>query len=315
MAPVMVLTSRPYGDADLARVTDLLHARLAAGRSYSLSVAEIRQVLPRPATGTERNGRVWEDVGAVVGFALVWPPSFSTQVLVHPDHDPDTGSESGLVDEMIAWCAVRGREIARERQGPVTLHARPFDHDAPFMALLERHGFEPEGWYTPKYTRSLVGPIPAPTVPEGFSIRHVRGEEEAEAYVALHRETFGTEHMQVAERLALMRDPEYVPELDLVAAAPDTTLAAFVVGGIDQEGSRYAGHLIGYTDPLGTRPAFRRMGLARALLYEAFRRLQRRGVRVTEVGTGSWNTATMSLVESVGYALDHKLLAYAKTVS
>jgi ribosomal protein S18 acetylase RimI-like enzyme len=311
----MALTSRPYGDADLTRVTDLLHARLSAGRPYSLSVAEIRQVLPRPVTGTARNGRVWEDAGTVVAFALVWPPSFSVQLLAHPDHDLDAGSESGLLDEMVDWCIARGQEIARERQGPVTLHARPFDHDASFVALLERHGFALEGWYTPKYMRSLAGPIPEPSLPKGFSIRHVRGEEEAEAYVALHREAFGTEHKQVADRLALMRDPEYVPELDLVAVAPEGTLAAFVVGGIDQEGSRHAGHLIGYTDPLGTRPAFRRMGLARALLHEAFRRLQQRGVPVTHVSTGSWNTATRSLVESVGYALDHKLLAYAKTIS
>jgi ribosomal protein S18 acetylase RimI-like enzyme len=56
----------------------------------------------------------------------------------------------------------------------------------------------------------------------------------------------------------------------------------------------------------------RRRGLARALLYEAFRRLRAYGAVETTVGTWSWNTATIALLESVGYRGSDALLAYAR---
>jgi hypothetical protein len=42
-----------------------------------------------------------------------------------------------------------------------------------------------------------------------------------------HRAAFGTEYLTVEERLATMREPEYDPELDLLAVAPDGRLAAY----------------------------------------------------------------------------------------
>ena len=312
----MPFASRPYRHGDLSRVATLLETRLAAGLAWNLSVAEVRQVLPRRATGTERNGRVWEDLaGRLVGFGFVWPPTYTVQLLVHPEYDPERDGKPALLNEMLSWVGGHAAGLARGRGQPVTLHARPRESDVGLVTLLEQHGFAREDWHTLKYRRSLDGPMPEPALSLGFRIRHVRGEEEADAYVALHREAFGTQHMQVEERLALMRDPDYLRELDLVAVAPDGTLAAYVVGGVDREESRYAGHLVGYTDPIGTRPAYRRIGLARALLWEAFRRLQRRGVAVSTVGTGSWNVPMMQLAQSVGYQLDHRLLAYAKRVS
>jgi ribosomal protein S18 acetylase RimI-like enzyme len=296
-----------------------LETRLGAGLSWNLSAAEVRQVLPRPTTEAERNGSTWEDAaGNLVGFGLVWPPWDSVYVLIHPDYDPEggaDGAESALLDQIVGWTVAHGAEIARVRGQPVTLHARPSDRDAGLVAVLERHGFGREDWHTLKYGRMLAGPLPAPKLPLGFAIRPVGGEQEVDAYVALHRAAFGTQHMQAEERRALMHDPAYMPELDLVAVAPDGTLAAFAGGGIDCEASRYAGHVIGYTDPIGTRPAYRRLGLARALLREAFLRLQQHGVQVTTVGTGSWNVPTMGLLESAGYRLDYRILAYAKTTS
>ena len=241
-------------------------------------------------------------------------PWDTVQVLVHPDHDPERVAEPALCGEILRWAEGRGAEIARERARPLTLRVRARDRDASMITLLERRRFVREERHTVTYRRSLAAPFAEPALPPDFVIRHLRGEEEVEAYVALHREAFGTQHMQVEDRLALMRGPDYVPELDLVAVAPDGTLAAFVVGEIKREESRAAGHVIGSTDPLGTRPAYRRMGLARALLLEAFRRLRQRGAEIATVSTGSWNEPTMRLLESVGYEFAYRLLAYAKTV-
>jgi ribosomal protein S18 acetylase RimI-like enzyme len=68
----------------------------------------------------------------------------------------------------------------------------------------------------------------------------------------------------------------------------------------------------GYTDPIGTRPAFRRLGLARALLLEALRRLDARSVQSSHVGTGSANVAMQRCLESVGYRSHLRALAYRR---
>jgi mycothiol synthase len=304
--------TRPYAGDDLPRVVDLLVARLAAGRHFDVTVADLRQVLPRPSTASEQHGRLWVDRrGEIVGFGLVWPPSNTVLMLVQPSIEKET-VQPPLAERIVRWVVEHGHEIAREQGKDTRVRFRPYDDDHVLIELIERYGFQPEDWYTLKYRRSLSDAIPEPRLPLQFTLRYVAGEHEVEDYVALHRDAFGTANMQVEERLAIMRDPDYVPELDLVAVAPDGTLAAFVVGGIDREESRFSGQLIGYTDPLGTRPAYRRQGLARALLYQAFRRLQQHGVQFATVGTGSWNTATIGLVESVGFRLTSKVLAYAR---
>ena len=43
---------------------------------------------------------------------------------------------------------------------------------------------------------------------------------------------------------------------------------------------------------------------------EAFARLRARGAVEARVGTGSWHMATQQLVESVGYRLSRRSLAY-----
>jgi ribosomal protein S18 acetylase RimI-like enzyme len=214
---------------------------------------------------------------------------------------------------MLAWLADRAGELARERREAITLQVRVRAAEATLVRLLAQHGYALQDRYTIKYRRSLDDPIPVPPLPDGFAIRHVAGEAEAEACAALHREAFGTPHMQAHDRIALMRDPGYVPDLDLVAVASDGALAAFVRGGIDREQSRSTGVLTGYTDPVGTHPAYRKRGLAWALLCEAFRRLRGHGVRLSFVATGSWNLPMQRLAESVGYAVDDRLLTYAKT--
>jgi predicted N-acetyltransferase YhbS len=112
----------------------------------------------------------------------------------------------------------------------------------------------------------LDEPIPAPQLPDGFTIRHVAGEHEVEQLVELHRAAFGTENMTTTYRLAMMRVPEYDRTLDLLAVAPDGKLAAFCVGYVSEAENRLSEQKLGWLDPVGTRPEFQRQGLARSLL-------------------------------------------------
>src|SRR5579859_2813236 len=104
------LISRPYTGADLPHIVDLLATRLAAGGHFDITVADLRQVLPRPSTASERHGRVWQDArGEIVGFGLVWPPSNTVLMLVQPGVENET-IQPPLVDRIVQWVIEHGQD-------------------------------------------------------------------------------------------------------------------------------------------------------------------------------------------------------------
>ena len=309
----MEITTRPYsGAADQDAVLDLLRVCRAASRERcSPNVAQLRvSLLGSPPLDPTRNARLWEDAaGQVCGFAMIWRPRNHLVFFVHPE------ARRGAVEPLIlAWAVKRAEEIGKGQGERIQLRVHRPAGDAGLITLLERHGFVREAGCSLRFTRPLDEPIPEPVLPPGFTIRAVAGEAEVEARVVLQRDAFGTSRQTVESRLAFMRDPAYILDLDLVAVAPDGTRAAFIVGGIEPDEDLPGGPRHGFTDPIGTRPSFRRLGLARALLLEASRRLQARGVEIVEVSTDSGNTATQALLASVGYHLAHRVLAYSREV-
>ena len=125
--------------------------------------------------------------------------------------------------------------------------------------------------------RPLDGYIPDPVLPQGFAIRPMAGEAELEAYVTLHRAAFGTGNMTVQYRRTIMSAPDFIPELDLVAVAPNGDLAALCVCQVFADDSpRADGRKEGWTDPVATHPAYQRLGLAKALMLHGMRLLRRR---------------------------------------
>jgi ribosomal protein S18 acetylase RimI-like enzyme len=93
--------------------------------------------------------------------------------------------------------------------------------------------------------------------------------------------------------LSFMRSPVYVPSNDLVAVAPDGTIASFMVWWPDPTG-------IAQIEPFGTHPDFHRRGVGRALLHFGLARMLEAGMRVCRVCTDDWREATM-FYESVGF--------------
>jgi ribosomal protein S18 acetylase RimI-like enzyme len=163
--------------------------------------------------------------------------------------------------------------------------------------------------------RPLDEPVATPRVPAGFAIRHVVGDQEVEALVALHRAAFGTQNMTVEERLAMMHLPNYDPELDLLVTAPDGQFAAYCMCCISPEENARTGRNVGHTDPVGTHPAFQRRGLAKALLLTGLHKLKQRGLDAAVLGTNSDNVAMQRTAQAVGFRVHSTLLWFAKSVS
>lgn len=258
----------------------------------------------------QKNTRLWHDgEGRLIGFALV-DHYHNLLFEFEPQHlTPEIESE------IIAWGSACIQRAMQAQGETLTLDASCHADDAARLAFLERCGFVQQEERSLHMVCPLDQPLPAPQIPEGFTVRHVTGEEEVEALVALHRAAFGTENMTVEERLAMMHAPEYDAALDLVAVSADGRLAAYCMCSISEEENARTGRNESYTDPVATHPDFQRRGLARALLLTGLHALQQRGVENAVLGTSSENAAMQRTAEAVGFRVQSTTLWFALPIA
>ena len=115
-------------------------------------------------------------------------------------------------------------------------------------------------------------------------------------------------------RLAMMRTPNYDPSMDLVIQAPNGILAGFLVCSIDPAENARTGRNIGWTDPIGVPPGFRRLGLGCWLLTAGLNTLKSRKMEVARLGTSSENSAMQRLALSTGFRMVEEKLWFRKTL-
>jgi GNAT superfamily N-acetyltransferase len=307
------ITGRPYmSETDFHAMIELLLRCRAAGQIDKWpTISELRLLCDSPRTDWEK--RVWVDAtDRLIGCAIMnrqfgslyfWR---TEAVRLQPQNQG-----SAVEAQIITWALERRRKGESDR---AMVRCQVREDNVVLVELLGRQGFVLRDFHTIRMVRLLDESIPEPQLPAGFTLRHVAGEHEVEDYVAMHRDAFGTANMTVEQRVAFMRDPAYIPELDLIIVSPDGTFAAFCVCSVDQEENALSGQKEGWTDPIGTRRALRRRGLARAVLLAGLQRLRVRGMDTAIMGTGSWNVATRRLCESVGFRTLYNVMWYAKEV-
>ena len=144
-------------------------------------------------------------------------------------------------------------------------------------------------------------------MPEGFVIRPVAGDHEISTRASAHREAFAPSRFTDELYLRLRRHwHEYNPELDLAAVAPDGTIASYCICWLDPVNK------IGEFEPVGTRPAYQRQGLARAVLLEGLRCMKAAGMETAFVATGHANPGAQKLYESTGFRVSNRDWEYIK---
>jgi mycothiol synthase len=303
------LTSRSYsGPADLPAMTDLAARLRAAGQKVYPIAADLYEELSDP--DVQATVCLWEGGNAqLVGFAYV--SQYQNLVDVFDQRAMTPAIETEMVAWAVAAAQLRNQELGEER----SLDASSLDSDLPRLGFLRRHGFEQSAEDSILMARSLGQPIPVPVVPPGFVIRPMKGETEVEAYVALHRAAFGTENMSVAYRRVIMSAPSFIPELDLVAVAPSGELAAFCVCQVFPDDTpRAGGQKEGWTDPVGTRPSYQRLGLAKALILTGMHLLKGRGIDTALLGTSSENIAMQRTAEALDFRTASRTLMFSRPV-
>ena len=103
--------------------------------------------------------------------------------------------------------------------------------------------------------------------------------------------------MTVAKHRAVMTSPTYRRDLDIVAVAPDGTIAAYCIVWLDSANAH------GVFEPVGCRSSHQRQGLSREVLFEGMRRIKALGARTASVASSPTSIAANRLYASAGFTL------------
>jgi ribosomal protein S18 acetylase RimI-like enzyme len=152
--------------------------------------------------------------------------------------------------------------------------------------------------------RSLDRVLETPVLPRGLRLGDCLAVDLVER-VDAHRDAWthldhiglpgATSRFTLERYQRLRRTPGYDPGLDLIVEATDGVIAACCICWLDEENG------IGLFEPVGTRLAYRRRGIARAIVLEGLRRLRERGMHTAMIGTASVNQPALGAYLSCGF--------------
>ncbi len=214
--------------------------------------------------------------GRAVSYGFVWmanpPGRFVAELTIHPDY-----RGLGLGDVLLELCERRATQgsaevlAAESTEEPVSLAVSVDAGDAGRVALLGRRGYRPVRTFL-RLGIDLGVPVTEPVWPSGIRVRTFRRHRDEAAVHAAMDEAFRDQWrpwaMNLKEWLAFRFQR---PDLDvhLWWLAWDHDEIAGAVQAIETP-------LGGYIDDLAVRRPWRRRGLGRALLLQAFVELRRR---------------------------------------
>jgi ribosomal protein S18 acetylase RimI-like enzyme len=304
------MRTRPCaGEPDLPRILDLLLVCRDAGYlDMELYSTGLRIILRDPAFDLAgRTLLVENDIGALVGFGVLWR-GYVLGSLTHPT------VRVMAMETLLDWATgcVRTQEWPAGKERLLMALCR--DDDALGRDVLLHAGFIVDEIEL-RMGRPLNQPVRASVLPPGFAIRSLAGTSEVEAWNALYHEAFGDHMTLLSRHETVMDDTGYDPALDIVAVAPDGSLAAVCYCAIPAYEAEHPSEMVeGRTEPIAVSARYRRMGLGRAIVSAGLRALRERGVSVAMLTTESDNAPAHALYHALGYRALYNALWCSRAV-
>lgn len=301
-----------HGDSDLAMMCALLQeGRAARCGAYYVHTGDLLWWLYYPPIGASwwEHLYLWDDPAdpaRLLGWALLAPDGETADVYYQPElrHTP-------LAPAMFAWaeaaCLPLARAAGRDEVGVFWVALE----DTLRVAWLEERGYRVR-YQDTALALSLASQLPEPILPPGFEARRCRGLDEVAARARAQYGAFDSQapfEAYLDRFCRFMQSPAYAAAVDTVIAAPDGQIAAFCLTWTDGR------NRVGLFEPVGTAPAFQRMGLGRAVMLAGLRCLQQRGMREAIVCTGDQNTPAIRLYEAVGFRQYTTFRFYARKLA
>ena len=307
MTAIQQTVRRTYGGvSDRPKMAALARLRPAD----NLHVIDLPYRFSSWAFDVPDNIAVWERDGEVVGWAAMQVPFWTIELVVHAE------APASLYREMLAWADARAQSVAGTLQGRPIWFVNPFAEQAEHIADLNALGFADVGdapvnpWTKVLLMRPCSEPVaPSVQMPDGFAIRSLAGEADVDGYVTAHRAAFDSTSMTREWRARTLQQPDYVPELDLVAVASNGEIAAFCIGWFN---SNVNGEPCGQIEPLGVAPAHQGKGLGRNILAEQLRRQAAHGAARVLVETDNHREVAVGLYGSAGLRVMRNVRVFRK---
>jgi ribosomal protein S18 acetylase RimI-like enzyme len=306
------LQPRPFaGQDDQRAVVELLLSAQAAEPGFDWPGAgQLRALLADPELDHMRDTCLWEDKrGRLVAFAVL-RAGRSLLWFTRPAARSD-----GLDALIVAWATLRAREQAAPGAA-ISLRTEARESEMLRLASLARLGFVALPDASLRLTRSLATSSGASEAPAGYRIRPL-APDELGAYLALARELYPhASRLPLTEgrRRALMADPAYTSELDLIVEAADGALVGFCHASLRPDERERLGRRAGWIELLGVAPAHRRVGLARALLHAGLLALADYGADRALLTVRADNAYARALYDAEGFTSLFEERAYTLTL-
>jgi mycothiol synthase len=294
---------RPPRDEDFDQIVELLNAatRAAYGEDQ-YSAEEVRRWLTSPNVEPERDIRLAEENGRLVGYVDVDPQGADpvrwwSDLRIRPDADADA-----VVGALVRWAEERAGEGILRVWTPSAVEA--------MGSVYERLGFQPVR-HSYRMAIDLDTEPPEPSWPEGVSVRVLDSGEERSVYDAVREAWLDTwepyeDPYEEWAHFTIARE-DFDPSLWFLAC----------------EGAEIAGFSLcnpsetqpgtGWVSILGVRRPWRRRGLGEALLRHSFVELWKRGFHRVALGVDAASpTGATRLYERAGMTVVRRLDFYEK---
>lgn len=311
------------GDDDVPAMVDVASAAM---RANGVGWAWTRESLSHELANPTHADPTRDVLLAFVGECLVawsqteWVDSNEGERLywavghVHPEW-----RRRGLGTAMLRHDERRRRGIAasHDTDRPRILLSWVEDPDAGGLALLAGQGYERTRTYF-HMIRPDMDDIDLPSLPPGIEVRPVTPDDLPRVWAAISeafRDHFGEHDVSDAAFRRWSGDPDFDLQL-LVVAFDGDEVAAGVQGSISATENTANGYLRGWADPVFTRRAWRRRGLASALLGRALVRLSERGMTSAQLDVDSENpNRALGLYERHRFVTDHTSSEWRKPLA
>jgi mycothiol synthase len=307
---------------DVDRVVELLNARSQKLYGENQSTREsVESWWGKQGLDLERDLLLALDArGAVSGLAFVADEgephaSRGCSASVRPRYEENTQ----LWDALLAWALRRAMELVpcAPNEIRVAATAQAAAEDVVRRAALKRAGFK-----TVRIENHMRIDLAAPAAeaqwPTGISVRAADLEADLPAIVALYRESW-RDHWGFVERPHADVLATFVSEIESRCGPIDPSLWFLAIEGDEVIGMSLGIPGLmddptgGYIYQLGVRPAWRKRGVALALLHHTFAEFGRRGFVAVELDVDSQSlTGAMRVYERAGMRGVRQSIDYEK---
>lgn len=224
----------------------------------------------------------------------------------------------GLATAMLAHNEKRLGEIAHTHPAELekVLHGWAADTEMGTNALFQNAGYSPTRYFF-LMLRNLDEPIPQAEMPDDLELRPADESQFRQIYEAANeafRDHWGHVEGTEEDYQRWINSPNLDPALWKVAWDGEE-VAGMILNEINKEENKQFDLNWGWTDPICVRRAWRRRGLARALILESLKELKAKGFNHAALGVDTENPlGALKLYEDSGFVIEERWTDYRKAL-